>query len=98
MHVPLVLKAQGMQEFLVKRFNLGNIEESQYLREWERLAYKMDEAEKEVKVGIVGKYTHLKDCYLSIIKALEHAGLALNVRVKILWIEAEALEQDESIL
>jgi len=41
----------------------------------------------EVTVGITGKYTSVRDSYASIIKALEHSGIALGCRIRIKWIE-----------
>ncbi len=41
----------------------------------------------EVTVGITGKYTSVRDSYASIIKALEHSGIALGCRIGIKWIE-----------
>ena len=46
-----------------------------------------------VTVAVVGKYISLKDAYKSIYEALSHAGVANNVRVKILMIESEELEK-----
>lgn len=48
--------------------------------------------EEPVLIGIVGKYTHLHECYLSIIKALNHAEMNAGIRMKIVWIEASDLE------
>lgn len=42
-----------------------------------------------VVVGLVGKYTGLQDSYLSITKALVHAGLHAGVRVKTKWFSDE---------
>jgi|TARA_B110000285_G_C14842553_1_gene476047 CTP synthase len=37
---------------------------------------------------MVGKYTNNQDAYLSVVKALEHAALAVNRKLVIQWIEA----------
>ncbi|OII78160.1 CTP synthase family protein [Cryptosporidium andersoni] len=47
-----------------------------------------------VKIGIVGKYIASADTYLSVFEALKHASLYLKVRLKILWIESNQLEDD----
>ncbi len=41
---------------------------------------------------MVGKYTNLADAYLSVIKSLQHACLAANRKLDILWVEASHLE------
>ena len=37
---------------------------------------------KDVEIALVGKYTKLEDAYASVIKALNHASLALNHRLR----------------
>ena len=54
---------------------------------------KIDNAENEVEVAIVGKYTHLHDSYLSIIKALEHCRAHLKTKIKIRWVESTDVEE-----
>jgi len=46
----------------------------------------------QVKIAMVGKYTNLADAYLSVIKSLQHACLAANRKLDILWVEASHLE------
>ena len=41
---------------------------------------------------MVGKYTGLSDAYLSVLKALQHACLAINRKLEVQWIEASDLE------
>ena len=48
----------------------------------------------EVNIALVGKYTQLSDAYASVIKALEHATLACNRRLRLLCVEAEDLEEE----
>jgi CTP synthase len=62
------------------------------LGKWERIIARVKQPDGEVTIGIVGKYTELKDAYKSLIEALHHGGIANNVRVQIKWIEAEAFE------
>jgi CTP synthase len=52
--------------------------------------------EGEVTIGVVGKYTGLKDAYKSLIEALVHGGIANNVRVKIEWFESELFEREDA--
>ncbi len=59
---------------------------------WEEFVKKIKETNREVTIGIVGKYTNVHDSYLSILKALEHAGPYLGVKVNVKWIESTDLE------
>ena len=47
---------------------------------------------KDVEIALVGKYTKLEDAYASVIKALNHASLALNHRLRLTYIAASDLE------
>ena len=53
---------------------------------------RLENAEGEVRVAIVGKYTQLEDAYKSIAEALTHGGLANRVRVRAEWIDSEIFE------
>jgi len=46
----------------------------------------------EVEIAMVGKYVDLTDAYKSLNEALSHAGLHTGTRVKIRYVEAEAVE------
>jgi len=41
---------------------------------------------------VVGKYTHVRDAYKSIMEAFVHAGAANRARVRVRWVEAGDLE------
>ena len=51
-------------------------------------------AEKTVKIGLVGKYVQLHDAYLSVAEALRHAGFYLNSKVDIHWIDSETITKE----
>ena len=44
------------------------------LEEWSQIVQRVREADKEVNIGLVGKYTESKDAYLSVCGALKHGG------------------------
>lgn len=56
------------------------------------MASSVDESEGIVTIALVGKYTGLADSYISVVKALEHAGMAIRQKVEIKWVESSALE------
>lgn len=37
--------------------------------------------QKETKIVLVGKYTDFQDCYLSMVKALESAAIAIHIKL-----------------
>ncbi|MDK2912329.1 MAG: synthase, partial [Methanolobus sp.] len=52
----------------------------------------------KVNIGIVGKYTHLEDSYLSISASIKHAAIACGVNYCATWINAESFEKDPSLV
>ena len=56
------------------------------------LAERWDGLAVKLKIAMVGKYTGLSDAYLSVLKALQHACLAINRKLEVQWIEASDLE------
>ena len=70
---------------LEQRVNLQH-ERQQWLR-WTNFVDKLDKVNYEIKIGITGKYTSLRDSYASIIHALENSGTNLHTKVKIEWID-----------
>jgi CTP synthase len=85
--VPLVLESEGLGDLLVRR--LGLPEQPPALDDWQRIVERITDPAKTVTVGLVGKYVHLHDAYLSVVEALVHAGAANDTRVEIQWINAE---------
>src|SRR2546421_414420 len=63
------------------------------LREWRAFLENLRNPKKEVTIALVGKYTHLKDSYISHIEAFHHASAAARVHVKLNWVESVDLEK-----
>lgn len=64
------------------------------LSEWSRLVNDIAARDRQVTIGLVGKYVQLHDAYLSVAEALNHAGFALNAHVCIEWIDSEELTRE----
>ncbi|MBT3307851.1 MAG: CTP synthase, partial [Alphaproteobacteria bacterium] len=50
-----------------------------------------------VSIAIVGKYTGLMDAYKSLAEALDHGGIANNVRVGTQWVDSEIFETGDTL-
>ena len=61
------------------------------LSEWENLVRKIRSRDREVVIGLVGKYVQLHDAYLSVAEALAHAGFSMHAHVRIEWIDSEEI-------
>ena len=88
--IPALLKSQGTDELVVKRFGLDVPEAD--LTEWEEVLYHEANPKGEVNIGMVGKYTELPDAYKSVNEALKHAGLKNQLTVNIKYIDSQDVE------
>jgi len=64
------------------------------LTEWKAMVGNIASRNRDVTIGLVGKYVQLHDAYLSVAEALNHSGFALNAHVTIKWIDSEELTPD----
>lgn len=88
--IPHLLKSQGLDDFICKRFNLNYPDAD--LAEWEQVVYEEANPLGEVNIGMVGKYVELPDAYKSVIEALKHGGLKNRVTVNIKLIDSQDVE------
>ncbi|WP_412522810.1 CTP synthase [Shewanella chilikensis] len=88
--IPALLRSQGLDELVVKRFGLSCPEAD--LSEWENVVYQEANPNNEVTIGMVGKYIELPDAYKSVNEALKHAGLKNRVSVNIKYIDSQTVE------
>ncbi len=92
--VPLIFEKQSLGDLITEK--LFGEKRNPDLEKWREFTNKVLNPKRSVTIGIVGKYTKMKDAYLSVIEALNHAGAAFNASVKIKWIESEDVK-DENI-
>jgi CTP synthase len=88
--VPALLKSQGTDELVIKRFGLDVPEAD--LTEWEQVLYQEANPVGEVTIGMVGKYIELPDAYKSVNEALKHAGLKNQLTVNIKYVDSQDVE------
>ncbi|MBL3593239.1 MAG: CTP synthase [Synergistaceae bacterium] len=91
--IPLQLFDQGFDGLVLRRLGLADGGEPD-LSDWRRFIETFSNAEEEVEIAMVGKYTALKDAYLSVVEALLHAGISNGCRVRMRHVEAEEIEID----
>lgn len=89
--IPLVVHDEGLDSFVCKHFRMEDVPDADLL-EWRALVDRVFSAEQTVRVGIIGKYVSLIDAYLSVVEALNHAGIHHHTKVEIDWIQAEEVE------
>ena len=88
--VPQVFHHGGLDSLVVRELGLEAGEPD--LRAWNDFVARVEHPEHSCVVGVVGKYTHVRDAYKSIIEAFTHAGAANRARVKLRWVESETVD------
>jgi CTP synthase len=93
--VPLVFSREGVDALVLKYLHLEAKERD--LKDWEDIVHRVYNPKDEVNIGIVGKYVEYEDSYKSLKEALVHGSLAHNLKLQLNWVEAEGLENDDSV-
>ncbi|MDD4308177.1 MAG: CTP synthase (glutamine hydrolyzing) [Thermoplasmata archaeon] len=88
--VPEILDAQGLTDYLLRRMKLDCPKRD--MKKWDSFVHSLMNPSGEVEIAIVGKYTELKDSYMSHIEAFHHAAAEAGVKVSLRWLEGEDLE------
>ena len=65
--------------------------EQKAIAAWETFCDRIRFPKHEARIAITGKYTAVRDSYASLIKAIEHAGAALDAKVAIQWVDTTNL-------
>jgi CTP synthase len=92
--VPSRLKAEGLDRLVCGKLGLPVGEAD--LGEWLDLTERLQRADEEVEIALVGKYVKLQDAYLSVHESLKHAGAHHGCRVRVRWVDAENMSYDEA--
>jgi len=89
--IPLVMEKEGLATVILKRLGLecGPLD----IADWEKYVTLIHKKKRTVNVGLVGKYTNLKDAYMSVVESLHHAGVENELNVKIKYISSEQPEE-----
>jgi CTP synthase len=67
------------------------------LRHWERLHNVQRNPDRQIKIGMVGKYVDLTESYKSLNEALYHGGFACGAEVLIEYIDSEKLQNPSEL-
>ena len=93
--VPLQYHREGLDTQVLAAFGIKDAP-APNLKRWEEIVARLEQPEGEVTIGVVGKYTGLKDAYKSLTEALAHGGIANRVKVNVRWIEGELFEHPDA--
>ncbi len=98
--LPEGMRKAGIDKEAIKHLGLesrvDHAADKKNTAQWATFAKKICNAKGELKIGVTGKYVALRDSYASIIKAIEHAGVANDVDVKLQWIETTDVNESNA--
>ena len=89
--VPLLLEEQGTAQWLANWLGCRRLPR---LGPWRRMVDRATESyDRKIRVGLIAKYLDNKDTYLSLTEALTAAAWANRVKLDLVWVNAEELEE-----
>lgn len=92
--IPIMLEKEGLAKVACRK--LGLADTKPVLTDWLEMLDKERSMSGEVEIALVGKYVELHDAYLSVVESLHHAGIHNGVNVKINWVNAEHLTEENA--
>ena len=85
--IPKVLHKEGLDAYVVRRLGLPFRDVD--WTAWDDLLRRVHHPEREVTIGLVGKYIDLPDAYLSVTEAMRAGGFHHNTKVVIRWVSSD---------
>jgi CTP synthase len=89
--IPMLLHEQSLDDIVLDKLHIQAPPTD--LTEWRQVVNAKANPDGQVDIAMVGKYVQIRDSYLSLHEALQHAGLKTRTRVNIHYIESTDIEQ-----
>jgi len=90
--IPEMLRGAGIDAAVLELLSLHEktdaVREDEARRVWSGYISRYRGAAHPVRIGIIGKYTTVRDSYASIIHALDHAGADAGAKIQLEWIDS----------
>ncbi len=90
--IPLELEKTGLGDYVIDRLRIKNTT-SPLLDDWAAMTEDLRRPKRPIRIGLVGKYVELKDAYMSVKEAVDHAANATQRQAEIVWIHSGELEK-----
>ncbi len=91
--IPRIYWEQELDRIVVRALDLETPPAD--LKEWDAVVEAFENPDAEVTIALVGKYVSLVESYKSLSEALIHAGIKTRTRVRIRYVDSEALEDGD---
>lgn len=90
--VPLLMLQEKLDVITLKKLNITHYSEPN-LDKWKGFLDKLKYPKAKITIGLIGKYIELQDAYKSILESFVHAGAVNEVKVKIVDIHSEFINE-----
>ena len=90
--VPLLMQEEGLDVVVLEILGLDASRPAN-LDRWRLFVESITSPSAEITIGLIGKYVELQDSYKSILESLVHAGAANKVKVNVVSVHSEHLEE-----
>ena len=91
--VPLLMQKEGLDKVVLRKLGLTDNTEVK-LEHWCNFLERLQNPKQEITIGLIGKYVELQDAYKSISEAIIHAGATNACKVRVNWIHAEEINNN----
>lgn len=88
--VPLIYEKYGIVKTICEKLKLKYRKSD--MKGWEEMVNNITTSNKEISIGLAGKYNDLDDAYISVIESIKSASFYYKRKAKIVWIDAEKIE------
>lgn len=92
--VPLMMEEENLAQNVCIALHLDT--RFADLRDWRAMCERCKHPRRTVNIALVGKYTSLRDSYLSVAEAVRHAGAANDCKVELDWVDSETLTAENT--
>jgi len=92
--IPLNMHAEGLDKMVCETLTLSLDEHTIDLSSWNELVHRVHHTERELNIGIIGKYVTMADAYLSVAESIRHAGFGIGAKTNLVWLEAERVPSE----
>ncbi len=93
--VPLAIADEELDQRVLEQLQLPK--KKRDLSNWSKRVQKIKHPDREVTIGMFGKYTELEDAYISITEAFQHGAAETGIKPQFLWFSSEDIERDELV-
>ncbi len=100
--IPITFEEYDLGKKVLKSLNM-RYKDNPLHKKWDAKVKKINSLKKEINIGIVAKYFKsgdfdLKDSYVSVLEAINHASWEFGVKANINWIISEDIENNKEEL